>query len=242
MWRGPEMKAVWAHTEARMREANGQLIQPTGIWEKDYDVILAELTKGEKAKEDERSREEEEAERTKALSAEGGWAAVIDRFIQRGVPGIRVIKSQTQTSLAVALARAGMVFLVEDPKNSDSGSGPEWKVSCKTVQGRPPAKLEQAILDCLNSRPRKWDLAFLLVCDHSNLQHKKSIRLCGILTLTTGHDRFLCKHQTNTLYQMHPTRQQRRSTSNNPPRTINPALKFRIRIQGARLCFRCIPS
>lgn len=225
MWRGPEMKAVWAHTEARLKEANGQLIQPTGVWEKDYDVILAELTKGEKAKEDERLREEEDAERTKALSAEGGWAAVIDRFIQRGVPGIRVIRSQTQTSLAVALARAGMVFLVEDPKDSDSGSGPEWKVSCKTVQGRPPAKLEQAILDCLNSRPRKWDLAFLLVRDHQ-IFNIRNLFVCGILTLTTGHDRLLRKHQTNTLYQMHTTRQQRRSTPNSPPCTINAALKY----------------
>jgi hypothetical protein len=158
------MKPVWAHVEARLREANGQILQPTSMWEKDYDVLLAELTKAEKTKEDERLREEEDAERTKALSSEGEWIAVIERFEQRNVPGVRVIKGQNQTSLAIALSRAGMVFLVAGVKDHNSPAVSGWQVSSRVAPGRTTTKLEQAVLECLNSRPRKWDLAFLLVC------------------------------------------------------------------------------
>ncbi|KAJ5632358.1 hypothetical protein N7490_008697 [Penicillium lividum] len=162
MWRGPEMRPVWTHVEARLREANGQILQPTGIWEKDYDVLLAELSKAEKAKEDERLREEEDTARTKALSSEGEWTAVIERFVQQAIPGVRVIKGQNQTSLAIALARAGMVFLVAGVRDYNSSTVSGWQVSSRVAPGRSTTKLEQAVLECLNSRPRKWDLAFLL--------------------------------------------------------------------------------
>ncbi|KAJ5935543.1 hypothetical protein N7466_005090 [Penicillium verhagenii] len=162
MWRSPEMKPVWAHVEARLKEANGQIIQPTGMWEKDYDVLFAEMTKAEKTREDERLREEEDAERTKALSSEGQWTAVIERFVQRDIPGVRIIKGQNQTSLVVALARAGMVFLVAGVRDFKSSDVSGWQVSSRVAPGRSTTKLEQAVLECLNSRPRKWDLAFLL--------------------------------------------------------------------------------
>ncbi|KAJ5108928.1 hypothetical protein N7456_005603 [Penicillium angulare] len=162
LWRGPELKPVWAHTEARLKEGSGQLLQPTGIWERDYGTLLEELTKAEKTNEDEKVREEEEAERTKVLSAEGGWTAVIEKFTQRGLPGVRVINGQNQTSLAIALAKAGLVVLVEGVKDPDSDVISEWLVSSKVSPGRAPMKMEEAVIDCLNSRPRKWDLAFLL--------------------------------------------------------------------------------
>lgn len=166
------MKPVWAHVEARLREANGQILQPTGMWEKDYDVLLAELTKAEKTKEDERLREEEDAERTKALSSEGEWTAVIERFEQRNIPGVRVMKGQNQTSLAIALSRAGMVFLVAGVRDYNSSAVSGWQVSSRVAPGRSTTKLEQAVLECLNSRPRKWDLAFLLVRAYRQSQRK----------------------------------------------------------------------
>lgn len=163
MWRGPELKPVWDHVEARIKASNGQPLQPTGVWEKDYDVLVRELVKAEKAKEEERLREEENAERVKAQSSEGEWEATAERFIQRNVPGVRVTKGQSPLSLAVALAKAGMILLVEGVKEPDVVGVSEWQVSVKTPPGRVPTKLELSILECLNSRPRKWDLAFLLV-------------------------------------------------------------------------------
>lgn len=205
MWRGPEMKPVWAHVEARLREANGQILQPTGMWEKDYDVLLAELTEAEKSKEDERLREEEDAERTKALSSEGEWTAVIERFEQRNVPGIRVMKGKNQTSLAIALSRAGMVFLVAGVRDYNSSAVSGWQVSSRVAPGRSTTKLEQAVLECLNSRPRKWDLAFLLVCTFTRPITKEkltSVVSVLILTFSLGDDCFVCRYQANALYQV----------------------------------------
>ena len=48
MWRGPELKPVWDHVESRISESNGQLLQSTGKWEKDYDEMLEALLKEEK--------------------------------------------------------------------------------------------------------------------------------------------------------------------------------------------------
>jgi hypothetical protein len=162
LWRDPEMLSVWSHVESRIKEFNGQLLQPTGKWERDYDVLLEELVQKEKSKVDERLREEEDAERAKAQSTEGEWRNVLERFVQRNVPGVRVIQGQDETSLAVALVRAGVVFQVRGVSETGSPVS-EWEVSSK-VAGRSSTKLENAMLECLGSRPRKWDLAFLLVC------------------------------------------------------------------------------
>jgi hypothetical protein len=162
LWRDPELKNVWDLVESRINESNGQLLQPTGKWDKDYDVLLEELSKKEKSEKEERQREDEEAERSKAQSADGEWQKVLERFVERNVPGVRVIGEQDGDSLAVALVRAGVVFLVKGVSEPGTPVS-EWEVSSK-LGNRAPTKLEIAILDCLNSRPRKWDLAFLLVC------------------------------------------------------------------------------
>ncbi|KAJ6125031.1 Mediator complex subunit Med27 [Penicillium samsonianum] len=160
LWRDPELTSIWAHVESRIKEANGQLLQPTGKWERDYDVLLEELAQKEKSKVDERQREDEETERNKAQSTEGEWENVLERFVQRDIPGVRVIKGQDETSLAVALVRAGVVFQVKGVYFPGSPIS-DWEVSSK-IAGRSPTKLENAILGCVGSRPRKWDLAFLL--------------------------------------------------------------------------------
>ena len=156
---------MWEHVQTRVRESNGQLVQPSGMWEKDYGSLLAGLVKTDKSAEEDRLREEESAERAKALSSEGEWQAVVERFSQRGLSGVHVIldKEQNKADLAVTLSRAGMVFLLEGAREPDSPGVANWHISNKVAPGRTPTKLEFAILDCLNSRPRKWDLAFLLV-------------------------------------------------------------------------------
>ncbi|OQE31058.1 hypothetical protein PENFLA_c002G05454 [Penicillium flavigenum] len=181
LWRDPELTSVWAHVESRIKEANGQLLQPTGKWERDYDVLLEELAQKEKSKIDERQREDEEAERTKAQSTEGEWKNVLERFVQRDMPGVRVVKDLDETSLAVALVRAGVVFQVKGvsfPGSPISG----WEVSSK-IAGRSPTKLENAILGCVESRPRKWDLAFLLdmISSYADIKQTPCVK-CNRLT------------------------------------------------------------
>jgi hypothetical protein len=161
LWRDPELKNVWDHVESRINESNGQVLQPSGKWDKDYDVLLKELSQQENARMEELRREDEEAERIKAQSTDGEWQKVLERFVQRNVPGVRVIGEQDGNSLAVALVRAGIVFLVKGI-SEPGASVSEWEVSSQ-VGSRTLTKMEIAIADCLSSRPRKWDLAFLLV-------------------------------------------------------------------------------
>lgn len=80
------------------------------------------------------------------------------------MPGVRIIKGQGAQSLAIALSKAGIIFHVEGLKENDGPGVAEWHVSSKAPPGRVPTKMENSIIECLNSRSRKWDLAFLLVC------------------------------------------------------------------------------
>ncbi|CAG7953172.1 unnamed protein product [Penicillium olsonii] len=181
LWRDPELKAVWDSVEQRIKDSNGQIVQPSGKWDRDYDVLLKELAEAEKSQTDERQREEEEAERAKVQSGEGGWQKVLEQYGQRNVPGVRVAEEQDGMSLAVALIRAGAVFLVKGVSES-GGPISTWEVSSKT-EGRALTKLEIAILDCLANRPRKWDLAFLLdmISSYGDIKHTPCAK-CNRLT------------------------------------------------------------
>ncbi|KAJ5498259.1 Mediator complex, subunit Med27 [Penicillium expansum] len=181
LWRDPELTSVWAHVESRIKEANGQLLQPTGKWERDYDVLLEELAQKEKSKVDEHQREDEEAERIKAQSTEGEWKNVLERFIQRDMPGVRVITGQDETSLAIALVRAGVVFQVKGVSLPGCPVS-DWEISSK-IAGRSPTKLEDAILECVRSRQRKWDLAFLLdmISSYADIKQTPCVK-CNRLT------------------------------------------------------------
>lgn len=165
LWRSPDLKPMWEHVQTRVRESNGQLVQPTGMWEKDYGSLLEDLLKTEKNAEEDRLREEEDAERAKALSSEGEWQSVLERFSTRSIPGVQIIRGNdlNKADFAIALPRAGMVFLLEGAREPDSPGVASWQVSNKVAPGRSPTKLELSILECIESRPRKWDLAFLLV-------------------------------------------------------------------------------
>ncbi|KAJ5788379.1 hypothetical protein N7457_003369 [Penicillium paradoxum] len=181
LWRDPELQSVWSHVESRINESNGQLLQPSGKWERDYDVLLEELARKEKLKVDESQREAEEAERTKAQSTEGEWQKVLERFVERNVPSVRVVKSQDESSLAVALVRVGIVFQVKGVSEPGSPAF-EWEVTSKSTS-RSPTKLENAILECLSSRPRKWDLAFLLdmISSYADIKQTPCVK-CNRLT------------------------------------------------------------
>ena len=189
MWTSPEMKEVWEHVDARVRENHGQLLQPTGTWERDYPVMLETLAKHDQAQKDERERAAEEAERT-TRSAEGNWRSVAEGFAHKNVSGVRVAPSRSRDCVTVTLAKAGMAFDVH--LVSADGS---WQVSNKpsvlsssSSPDKPATKLETSICGYLNTRPRQWDLAFLLV---SFVSVCLSVCLLGVMANNIGHDHFL---------------------------------------------------
>lgn len=163
MWQSSELQAVWGWMDEKLKESNGQYPQPTGMWERDYDVILRNLEAEERQKEEQRRKDEEEQERLKALSAEGGWRGVVESFQQRQLPGLRIFLNKNEAMITVHLGSAGMTFEVQEVVSLEDSGALEWQVEPQPQPWKAPSKLEIAICSNLNHRPRKWDLAYLLV-------------------------------------------------------------------------------
>ncbi|PWY66826.1 hypothetical protein BO94DRAFT_330622 [Aspergillus sclerotioniger CBS 115572] len=183
MWRSPEMKAVWDRIDAQIKENGGRMLQPTGKWERDYDMILAELRKEEQIQNEQQQRANEELERSKIQATEGGWRAIAEGFTQKNVPGVRVVPSHNESSVTVVLVKAGMAFKVDAIAGQDGNGVPDWRVSARTQHGQPPSKLETAVVHCLNSRPRQWDLYYLLdmMSSYSNIKQAPCLK-CNKMT------------------------------------------------------------
>lgn len=158
LWRSPELGAIWEHVTAQIKQNNGVLLQSSGMWERDYDVLLEKIVKEEDARMEEERRVEEERERE---AVDGDWRRVVEGFVGRNVPGVRVVSGKERDVVVVVLVKAGMAFEVQSVEVPNEGV--KWQVSSKVTPGKPVSKLEAAIVDCLNSRPRQWDLAFALV-------------------------------------------------------------------------------
>lgn len=169
------MRDVWARVESDIQSNGGVLLQPTGMWEVDYERVRKELVDRERRGEEVKRLEEEDVERKRVREEGVDWKAVVEGFSKRmDGSGVRLAVGRNDATVTVALVKAGMVFEVRMAPGSGSGSGsgnsdgdgndlPDWRVSQKVVPGRPTTKLESSILDCLNSRPRQWDLGYLLV-------------------------------------------------------------------------------
>lgn len=162
-WKSPEMRAVWARMDEKMKECDGDYPQPTGIWERDYDKLLEELDKEERNNQRRGKKTEKEQSRAQALSADGGWKGILESFRQKSLPGVRILLSKNEDVINVVLLKAGMSFDIQEIHGQEEGSGVEWWVSNKQYPGKPKTKLETSVSICLNLRPQKWDLAYLLV-------------------------------------------------------------------------------
>ncbi|KKK18541.1 hypothetical protein AOCH_000760 [Aspergillus ochraceoroseus] len=186
MWRSPEMKPVWDRVDTQIKENGGRLLQPTGMWEHDYDVLLEGMTKHEKTVKDQQQSAQEELECSRLQSTEGGWKALVEIFAQKNIPGVRILPTTNDFSFIVFLGKAGLAFKVYyyNAASATQGNGlPDWNVSSKTTSTQPTSKLETAVLDCLNSRPRKWDLPYLLdmISTYANMKQTPCIK-CGKMT------------------------------------------------------------
>ncbi|GFF33864.1 hypothetical protein IFM61606_01598 [Aspergillus udagawae] len=182
MWRSPEMKAIWDHVDARIKQNGGQLLQPTGMWERDYDVLLEELEKEERAQKEQQQRVKEEEERAKIQAVEGGWRTIVETFIRRNLPGVRVMAHQDQARITIVLVKAGMAFQLQ-AVNGDGHDMADWRVQDMAAPGKPKTKLETAVAACLNACPRQWDIAYLLdmIASYSDVKQTPCAK-CGKMT------------------------------------------------------------
>ncbi|KAL4875457.1 mediator complex subunit 27-domain-containing protein [Aspergillus karnatakaensis] len=163
LWRGREMKPVWERVDTLIYENAGRLLQPNGVWERDYDELLEELTAQDSARKEQQRRANEEQEREQTRVREGGWKGIVEEFAQRDVSGVKVASVKDGGSFFVVLSKMGLAFkVIMGSALNQSQDLPDWNVSSKSALGEPTSRLEKGVLDCLNSRPRKWDLAFLL--------------------------------------------------------------------------------
>lgn len=159
-WTRPELKPVWDRIEQKMRDSGGDYPQPTGVWEKDYDVILADIDKEEKSKREKKEREVEEKEKLEYMSMEGGWRGVIERFRKREVPDVRIVVDPNGGAITVRLMKAGLSIDIQQPQGDKNGNPDVWRILYKPGK---TTKLEEEIMQCLHQRRRQWDLGYLLV-------------------------------------------------------------------------------
>jgi hypothetical protein len=215
MWQSPELKPVWDWMDQKLNESNGQYPQPTGMWERDYDIILRNLENEDRQIEEQRQKEEEEQERLQALSAEGGWRGVIESFEKRQLPGLRLLVSKNEAMIKVHLGMAGMRFDVQEVVSPEDAGAIEWQVETPTQLAKTPSRLETAICANLNRRPRKWDLAYLLVSLLIYLPGRDGIFPAD--GFASGHDLFVFRYQANTVQEVRKDDRQFRSASCHPP-------------------------
>lgn len=167
-WTRPELKSVWDRIEQKMKDSGGDHPPPTGVWEKDYDVILAEIDREEERKWEEGEKDVEQKEKQEYLSMEGGWRGVIERLREKEVPDVRISVDPKGDVITVVLLKAGLSVIIQQPQEGDNGNPDVWRILYKP--GR-TTKLEEEIMQCLNQRRRQWDLSYLLVSFSSRSLH-----------------------------------------------------------------------
>ncbi|OKL62207.1 hypothetical protein UA08_02452 [Talaromyces atroroseus] len=138
---------------------------------------------------------------------EAGWKSVVESFQKRQIAGFRLASSKNESMIYVNLGLAGIIFEIQEvlttnnaaasdtstTTSSTPGAGtrqplPEWHVSTRQSLGKNgPSRLEMAIVQQLNSRPRKWDLHYLLSqpCKKCNKLTDSSAQLPVIRKLAT---------------------------------------------------------
>lgn len=197
LWLSPDIQAIWSRMDQKLAENKGAFPQPSGMWTRDYDVLLKQMDEEEK-EEKAQQRDSDGAQQQQSLPAvygtteierEGGWKSVVEAFQKRQIPGFGIVSSKNESMIVVNLGLAGIIFEIQEvlttnntstASTSDAnattstspGAGakqalPEWRVSTRQSLGKTgPSRLETAIVQELNSRPRKWDLHYLLVRAH----------------------------------------------------------------------------
>lgn len=106
---------------------------------------------------------------------------VVESFQARQIPGFRLASTRNESTIVVSLELAGLTFEIQEAlttttettsetTTTNTTNKPEYRVSTrqhlplsKPTASAGTSRLETAIVQQLNSRPRKWDLRYLLV-------------------------------------------------------------------------------
>lgn len=208
-WRSPEMKDIWDHVGEEIKKDKGRLLQPTGMWERDYNVLLQELLDENAKVKKERLDDEGVVGRFEAEFMGNNWRSILNTFLHeehelQGSQGLRIQPDEHDSLITIALVKVGMLLQARIVKESDRDI-PKWRVS--NVPGRPQTKMELAVHDRINSRPRQWDLAYLLVSWDSTIIHNaKNLYFFSTDEPTClENDLFIRRYQADPLRQMQQT-------------------------------------
>lgn len=177
LWRSPEMQRVWAHVESLVKDNDGQLLQPTGTWERDYRAVFEELVGAEEQRQLQLRSQAEQAAQSQAGAAPAAhWQSVVDGFLERKrARAVRIVPLGDGPDMRVVLVRAGLAFQVSSSTDALHRQALDWRVErCPTAAAQPMSKFERAVVSCLNDRPRKWDLAYLLVRSSPEMKDRKT--------------------------------------------------------------------
>ncbi|KAF9884393.1 hypothetical protein FE257_001793 [Aspergillus nanangensis] len=205
MWRSADMKAMWENIEAEIKRNGGRMLQPTGVWDRNYEAVLDDLMKREEAKKELQRQTQEEQDRAQIQATEGGWQAIVDGFVQKADgSAVRVVPSRNEATIAVVLIKAGMTFRVQMVGGAGENPVPDWKVEMGSVPGSHLSKVEAAVAECVNSRARKWDLAHLLdmISAYAGIKQTPCVK---------------CNKMTDNAANLPTIRQQKQQLDSQPP-------------------------
>ncbi|OAX81780.1 hypothetical protein ACJ72_03874 [Emergomyces africanus] len=182
-WRTPDMMAIWNRIDQQLAESGGEHPPTTGMWERDYDSILREIDREEQMEKDQKNRLAEEGEKLKVASSESGWKDVVEAYKKKDIPiSIEVPRpSDNNGRFAVSIRNISLQFYVLQGQYYGSNSPREWQVMI--VPRGNSSKMETDILECIRSRDRKWDLAYLLdmLCSYADIKKTRCLN-CHKLT------------------------------------------------------------
>ncbi|KAH8703448.1 mediator complex subunit 27-domain-containing protein [Talaromyces proteolyticus] len=204
LWQSPDVQEIWARINQKMTENKGSFPQPSGMWDRDYEILLKEIDgREDNSKQSEMNQNGKDDTQHTTLSSkteEGkeGWKNIIESFQNNQSPGFRITTSKNASMIIVTLGLAGITLDIQEiitnaANTSDSGtpasaysrSLPEWRVSAaqQSIASRPASRLESAIVQQLNNRPRKWDLRYLLEMMQAYTNIKRTpCKKCNLMT------------------------------------------------------------
>ncbi|KAK2831956.1 hypothetical protein FQN49_006999 [Arthroderma sp. PD_2] len=173
-WNSPEMIDILDHVDARLKERNGEYPYMSNVWETDYEETLASLDRGEKQEEEMKSMQLDQVEKDKLESTAGGWKGIVEAFKARNIPGInlQILSTDETERFSAELQSISTTIYIQRTRGPTAHDSELWHVSMGFQQNQ--SKLALEVLDCIQSRQRKWDLQYLLDMISSYVDIKKS--------------------------------------------------------------------
>ncbi|KAF3492241.1 uncharacterized protein GIQ15_01758 [Arthroderma uncinatum] len=176
-WNSPEMIDILDHVDARLKERNGEYPHMSNVWENDYEEVLASLDREEKQMEEMKLTQQDKLEKDKLESTPGGWRGIVEAFKARNIPGInlQILSFDDTERFSAELQSISITFYVQRTRGAVGHDSEMWHVSMGFQHSQP--KLASEVMDCIQSRQRKWDLQYLLemIASYTNIKRSPCV-------------------------------------------------------------------